>query len=504
MLATPRVTAPLRALAWRRAVAFHTLVLLAALPWLWARTPGPSSNVVPLLVSWACVAAFAAVAVGRACNWRGVRRAIVLAWLVAALTSSAIGLMQWFGVAHALPFVSPAEAGVAYGNLRQRNQFATLTSLGLLALLWMAGSRRWPPAWLYLAAALLACANAVSSSRTGFVQLLLVAALAGGWAGPRRPRLLVAGCALVAYGLASQLLPAVFFAWHGGWPPTAFERMGLDLGCSSRKVLWANVLHLISLRPWQGWGLGELAYAHYATLYAGPRFCEILDNAHNLPLHIAVELGVPVAAAACGALAWILLRARPWRARRPHHQLAWTAVLVIGVHSLLEYPLWYGPFQVALLASVVLLAVRRWNPVRLRWAVRGAAVLVLAAAAFVQGEYQRVTQPYLPPEQRWPRMRVDPVGTAGRMVLFDEQLHFAELGVMQLSPANAARMHELALEMLHYSPEPPVIEKVIESALMLGRDDTALWHAQRYRAAFPEDYRRWLSRNAQPVELPRP
>ena len=27
--------------------------------------------------------------------------------------------------------------------------------------------------------------------------------------------------------------------------------------------------------------------------------------------------------------------------------MAWAVLAVIGLHSLLEYPLWYGPFQIA-------------------------------------------------------------------------------------------------------------------------------------------------------------
>ena len=35
---------------------------------------------------------------------------------------------------------------------------------------------------------------------------------------------------------------------------------------NNRLVLWRNVLQLIAAHPWFGWGLGELDYAHYATL----------------------------------------------------------------------------------------------------------------------------------------------------------------------------------------------------------------------------------------------
>ena len=59
------------------------------------------------------------------------------AWLVAALVSSALALFQYFGLAtHLAPWVNSTEPGEAFANLRQRNQFATLTSIGLASLLW--------------------------------------------------------------------------------------------------------------------------------------------------------------------------------------------------------------------------------------------------------------------------------------------------------------------------------------------------------------------------------
>jgi len=104
-----------------------------------------------------------------------------------------------------------------------------------------------------------------------------------------------------------------------------------------------------------GWGWGELDYAHFITLYPGARFCEILDNAHNLPLHLAVELGMPLTLAFFGAVVWWVMRARPWAETDASRQLAWVVLLLIGVHSLLEYPLWYGPFQLAVVLCLLML-----------------------------------------------------------------------------------------------------------------------------------------------------
>ena len=52
----------------------------------------------------------------------------------------------------------------------------------------------------------------------------------------------------------------------------AFGRLGQEVACGSRLMLYFNVLHLIAGKPWLGWGWGELDYAHFITLYNDPGF----------------------------------------------------------------------------------------------------------------------------------------------------------------------------------------------------------------------------------------
>jgi len=57
--------------------------------------------------------------------------------------------------------------------------------------------------------------------------------------------------------------------------------------------------------------------------------------------------------------------------------------------------------------------------------------------------------------------------------------------------------------MLHHSPEPRVIEKLIESSVVLGRSDEIALHLARFRAAFPGDYAQWSQANRRgPVTEP--
>jgi hypothetical protein len=262
-------------------------------------------------------------------------------------------------------------------------------------------------------------------------------------------------------------------------------------------VLWRNVLELIAQRPWGGWGWGALDYAHFMHLYEGPRFCQILGNAHNLPLHLAVELGVPAALLICGALGWLAWRARPWREQDAARQMAWGVLAVIALHSLLEFPLWYGPFLWAACLSAGLLWATR-EPCALvpdaarpgRWQVLLAALL-LGAVSYAAWDYQRVSQIYRPLEQRRAAYRDNTLEKISHSWLFAQQARFAELVLTPVTRDNAARMNALAHELLWYSPEARVVEKLIESAVQLGRDEEALLFLARYRAAYPQEHARW-------------
>jgi O-antigen ligase len=510
--------------------------LLLLVPWLWPFASGPSASVAPWLAGASCVALLAlvtgagvsrtmlaacivflplaawrtasplepaalvggllvlglAAGAGAGLLQRGDAQLIARSWWIAAAASTAIALLQYFALSGPLsPWVSATEAGTAYANLRQRNQFASLTALGLAALLWEArrGTRMTLLAPL---AAWVGLGNAASVSRTGMVEFVLLAVLVAAWPGRSRRQAQVAACALTAYGIGVLLLPVLLAAVTGTAGESLWQRVSHPDSCAGRSVLWSNVLHLIGQRPWLGWGWGELDYGHYMTLYPGARFCDILDNAHNLPLHLAVEFGVPVALLVIGLIGWAVLRARPWREPDTHRQLAWAALAVIAVHSMLEYPLWYAPFQLACGLAIGLLWPRDVVGAQ-RAGVRQLAPGVLAVAiAYAAWDYTRVSQIYLPAEARLAGWRDDPLPRIRGSWLFREHALFAELTLTPLTRANARWTFELSTQMLHYSPEPRVIEKVIESALTLGRQDVVAPQLARFRAAFPKEHAQWL------------
>lgn len=522
-------------------------VLAVALPFLFARTQAPMANFWPLMAAGACAWLLAAIAwVGWVWGGRRAQPGLALAFgiVLAAVVGATIGLVQFFaGDVGWAPWIYPSVPGEALGNLRQRNQQATLMGLGFWALLWLVSQMqahvtgRFSPAWTVplqrlgrdwplgvagfaapWALVVIAACAAATASRTGALEWGVVIVMLCVW---RRSlgglALALGGVGALVYGLASWGLPILLSQWTGLSMDGLFDRLG-DAGqrCGTRSVLWPNVAHLIMQKPWTGWGWGELDYAHYVTVFPGERFCVLVDNAHNLPLHLAVELGLPVAAGFCALVVWWVVRNRPWAETDPLRQLAWGTLALIGVHSLLEFPLWYGPFQlVTALALCVLWAPRaqaRALPpstrARVRWAGAALGVAAVVWGAWLVHDYQRVSNLYRTAAERTAQYRADTAQQVARENrFFRNPADFAWVTTTPVTAANAAQMYPLALRQLHYSPEPRVIEAVLASARLLGLPEPVAFHTERYRIAYPADYARWsraLAAAAAPASAPLP
>ena len=521
------------------------LVLCVALPWLNPFTSSPSTSVMPLLVSW-MMAACALLAVvdapviahqGRrwmhvcggllgvwalslvlmvpevvdhgltmgliasltciALMWAVGRRVVVsrgwAAWavgavLLAAVVSAVLGVLQYLDLTQSLsPWVNQPFKGDAFANLRQRNQFASLTSIGLVAVLgWQAMSTvqhsRAQRVGVWFMLNLLAAGVACSVSRTGALQWVLVAVLCAVWAWRHGQRYLcwTALAVPLLVVLWSVLMPWAATLTTGKLGASMILRVAgqaQDYGvCGSRSVLWSNVLTMIAQKPWLGWGWGETDYAHFITAYSGTRFCDILDNAHDFPLHLALEFGVPFAVAVVSWMAVWLWRQQPWREASPLRLIAWGWLLVVGVHSVLEYPLWYGPFQMTVgLALGMVWAKPDERTVQpstehsqLVWMVL--ACILFMGCLYAAWDFKRVGQIYKAPIGRDAVYADDPLGHAKQSWLFQNQAEFAELSLQVTTPGNAQQVYALAQRMMHYSPEPRVVQRVIEAAEVLDVD----------------------------------
>lgn len=432
-----------------------------------------------------------------------------LAWglIMAALANSGQGLLQAY--AQWRP-ASPSTPTDVYGFLHQRNQFASLNLMALAACAWVLGrsvSSTATRTFVLASAVVLGAAVSLSASRTGLLGLALLWVAYETLACKRAQQPFAASMRQAlragALGYLLALLPALIGSEHAvGILARQDTQEGVNV-CHSRLSLWANVLELVRLKPWLGWGWGELDYAHFVTTFQGERFCELLANAHNLPLHLAVELGLPLTGVFCSLVLWGLWRGQPWREQNPDRLLAWSILLVIGVHSLLEYPLWYGPFQASTLLGLWILvrtprqatpdpaAARSALPRTTAQGLQMALGLGLLATALVAADYYRASQIYLQPAQRLGMYRDATAQQIQKSVFFQDVIDFARLGLTEVTEDNAVLMHALALKMLHFSPEAMVVQKLLRSARLLGLQDEYDYYQQRFAAAYPDAFVQW-------------
>jgi len=122
--------------------------------------------------------------------------------------------------------------------------------------------------------------------------------------------------------------------------------------------------------------------------------------------------------------------------------------------------------------------------------------------AYAGWDYWRVSQIYVAHDQRAAAYREDTMMKILDSWLFRDAVRFAGLTTTVMDKGNAADMSQLGIELLRFSPEPRVVQIIIEGAVMAGREQDALFYLQRFKAAFPQDHAKWVEKNRQLLHDP--
>ncbi len=274
--------------------------------------------------------------------------AFCMAWVIAGALNAGIGLIQVF-----LPswcdgdwIARSAIPGRAVGNLRQPNHLSSLLLWSCICVVGGWEVRRLARGPALALMTLLVFAIVLTASRTGVIGVFLMAlwGLIDRRLAAFTRRLLVA--APVMY-LAGWLIMA---AWSMATHSVFGGQQRLSEGdlSSSRFAIWSDSLRLIRDQPWGGVGFGEFNFA-WSLSVLPTRPSAFFDHSHNLLLEFAVEFGLPIA-----GLLGLLLAGALWKSLRRSldcvgddsaaARCAVAMLVLIGVHSQLEYPLWYSYF----------------------------------------------------------------------------------------------------------------------------------------------------------------
>ncbi len=467
------------------------LALVAvAVGWSWGPGALPSTlalSAIGLLLATTVMAAAGAGAAARG-DATDLFAAFCWAWLVTGLFNVGIAVIQVF-----LPELPDGDwiarsgiAGRAVGNLRQPNHLSSLllwAAIATVALVEMGRLGRRAGA---LALAALVFAVVLTASRTGLVSVLLLALWGAAdrrLARPTRWLLLAAPLVYAMCWLGMAQWAAALQHTFGG----AARLAESDIS-SSRFAIWANTLDLISRQPWVGVGFGEFNLAWTLTPFPG-RPVAFFDHTHNLPLQLAVELGLPLTAVVMALLLWALARGvrQAWAAEGnigKAQRAAMLMVLMIGLHSLVEYPLWYSYFLLPAAWAwgfALRCAPRARSSLSAPTAVRSAPALTLAGAALVVGalgsvvDYARVAAIFssrpgaAPLEQR--------IASGRGSVLFGHHADYAAVTSGVALPDAEAAFDRAS----HYLLDTRLMMAWAQALVAQGRVDEARHLAERLR-----------------------
>ena len=315
----------------------------------------------------------------------GVERVLEpMEWIIlaGAVVSTWLALYQWQGLEYLEFFVIeiPAQSR-PYANLIQPNNLATLLVLGMLATAYLFEAGRLHRATSTLLIAVLGFGVAMTQSRTGLVEIavagtLIIASTRRGNAMKIRARH-VAGALAIAF-----VMPLVWAAVR----TTSSNPSGHDLAemaqAGLRPLHWAAMVDAIERKPWAGFGWNQLGAADYLVAIDHPATHETLAQSHNLLLDLLVWNGIPLGTLLVVVLAAWFATVLP-RCNTIPKMLAFSGVLVVFLHAMLEYPLYYTYF---LLPVGVWMGVLSQDCPKMHWRVPTAlfpALLTVAGAALV-------------------------------------------------------------------------------------------------------------------------
>jgi O-antigen ligase len=339
-------------MAWRglaSTLAASLLLILGALAaWLFGSLPSSLSLSAATMLFAVIVLLLAGAAAHRAPDPEALFAAFCWAWLVAGVASALVALVQVF-----MPEWADGDwisrsglPGRAVGNMRQPNHLSSALLWACTAAVALVELRRLQRMLGFLLMALLVFALVLSASRTGLVGIAFLAL----WGLLDRRRSPTARAMLMGTAAVYALSWWAMALWaHGGHHTFGGEaRLSESDISGSRYGIWSNTLEMIRQQPWTGVGFGEFNFAWTLTPFPH-RPTAFFDHTHNLPLQLVVELGWPLGLLILGLLAHALWRA--WQAgavgsgpRQTTTRCAFMMVLMMVLHSLLEYPLWYAYF----------------------------------------------------------------------------------------------------------------------------------------------------------------
>lgn len=414
--------------------------------------------------------------------------------LAGAEAGALVGVLQHFSWHTFLDTVITARtSGVVFGNMGQPNHYADYTTLGLVSLGLLSVQGRTPPWQTALLAAPLLFVAVLSGSRSAWLYLPCLVALAWLWQRrdpAQRPLLYYALAVLLGFAL---MHPLVHLSWLAGpGSVTAMDRLS-GQGVTSvdiRLHIWREAWLIFVQHPLLGAGFGQFAWQHFllGPVLRNVDIVGLYTNAHNLVLQLAAETGLAGLVIFFGTLALWTRQV----ARGPltlYHWWGCGLIVVLGIHSMLEYPLWYAYFL-----GIAAIALGLLDATAYRLALRGvgrlavAAALVLGAVSLVQlmVDYRKLEKlAAIPLYTRTVRAGLDEME---RQPFFRSYAELFTANVLKLDMAHLADQKDLNESAMRFMPIGSLVYREALLLALSGQADAARAQMEAAIWAYPDDF----------------
>lgn len=480
---------------------FVPLIGVLGIQALMGTLPFFHSALLPVLVM---VCAMAATALGAtAARTLGLEK--LLFWIGVALVGGGVfnviaQALQFFGTgSYSLMWVSHAKSSY-YGNMAQRNHLATYLSWSLIAVFYLhAKTHLHKPVTVALVIFLL-IGIALTASRMTWLQVSWIA-LGGGYLmwkmkSPQRPRFwqLIFFLPLI-YLIVTLALPHILNLWDMSLGETALERIRTDALDANRWLIYSQAWEIFKNNPVWGIGPGELSFHQFLLM---DHYDKILfaTSAHNLVLDLLVTTGIVGLLFFVWALAAWFLRIRK-TAMSLETACVWLMLAVFGIHSLLEFPEWYGFFLFTVaffLGCVETRFIQLKSATALQGFVIGSLMCGLAISAVLCMQYKKLETLYadsyyfnrkaLPASEK----KLKELEAYQASSLFKAPAEFLVSWNIRLDKTNLDKKLAMSERAMRYQPGANVIYRHIVWLAFAGRQDEAAFYLVRLRKTFPTEF----------------
>ncbi|WP_158081258.1 PglL family O-oligosaccharyltransferase [Rhodoferax fermentans] len=259
---------------------------------------------------------------------------------IASAISIGLQLHQFFRLDSIGPWILMSSGTRHYANMAQPNQLASLLLLGTLACWWGFWRKLIGPYTALLIAALFLFGTALTESRTAWLNVMLIVVASLIW------HKLIPSKSFI-YGILGL---SIFFAVCvlnlttinealGGGLPVEYRSASND----PRWAAWVMFLKAAVHEPFFGFGWGQLGHAQFLMMDEKISFGGSFLQAHNLFIDLILWNGIPLGLGISIFLIWWFLSTAK-NLTNLAQLMSFLFLMVLGVHSMLEYPLQYAYF----------------------------------------------------------------------------------------------------------------------------------------------------------------